>query len=113
MFIGLLSACAIRSFGESLVSNSEGRIKWVSLNNRPCQAEPILININSNKTLYYPFTVSVSKCGGSCNTIDDPYARVCVPNKVKNMNVKVLISMSGVNETRFLVQHDRVSVNIH
>ena len=38
--------------------------------------------------LFYPFPNSVNKCGASCNTIDDPYARVCVPNEV-NMNVKV------------------------
>ena len=31
--------------------------------------------------------LSVNKCGKS--TIDDPFARVCVPNKVKDMNVKV------------------------
>ena len=24
------------------------------------------------KTLLYPYTVSVNKCGGSCNTIEDP-----------------------------------------
>ena len=33
--------------------------------------------------LFYLFTVSGKKCGGSCNTIDDPYAQVGVPNKVK------------------------------
>ena len=30
----------------------------------------------------------------------------CVPNKVKNTNVKVFDLMSVVNETRFLVQHE-------
>ena len=39
---------------------------------------------------------SVNKCGGTCNTIDDPYAEVCIPNKVKNMNIKVFNLMSGV-----------------
>ena len=33
------------------------------------------------------------------------YAWVCVPNKVKNMNVKVFNLMSGAKETRFLLQH--------
>ena len=36
MFIGLLSAWTIVSFGESLASNSEWSIKCVSLNNQPC-----------------------------------------------------------------------------
>ena len=34
-----------------------------------------LVGINSNEPLFYPFTVSVNKCGGSCNAIDDQYAR--------------------------------------
>ena len=37
---------------------------------------------------------------------DDPYARICVREKVKNMNVKVFNLMLWVNETRFLVQHE-------
>ena len=32
--------------------------------------------------------------GASYNTANDPYARVCVPNKVKNMNVKVFNLMT-------------------
>ena len=34
------------------------------------------------KTLLYPYTVSVNKCGASCNTIDDPYARFCISDGV-------------------------------
>ena len=93
-----------RSFGESLTFNSKGRLKCISLNNWPSQIRPTLVDINSNETLFDPFTVSIDKCGGSCNAIDDPYIRVCV-NKVKYMNVKVFALMLGVNETKFLVQH--------
>ena len=59
MCIWLLSARKTESFGGSLVSNSKGQIKCVSLNNRPCQAR-LLVNIHSNKSLYYPVTVSVN-----------------------------------------------------
>ena len=51
------------------------------------------------------------KCGGICYTIDGPYARVCVSNKVKNMEVKIFNLLSGVNETRFLVQHESCTLN--
>ena len=37
--------------------------------------------------LFCQFTVSVNKCSGRCNTLDDSNVRVFVPNKVKNMNV--------------------------
>ena len=57
--------------------------KCIYLNNRRCQAIPILIDINSNEPLYYPFAIIVNKCGGGCNTIDDPYAQIFVSDKVK------------------------------
>ena len=81
MFIGLLRALTTTRLGDSLASNSKGSIKCVSPNNRPCQTRPTLIDIHSNEPLFYPFTVSINKCGGSCDTIDDPYAHVCVLNK--------------------------------
>ena len=106
MFIGLLSVFTEGIFDRSLASNSEGRIKCLSLINWPCQTRPRVLNINFNKTLFQPFIVSVNKCCGSCNIIDDTYTRVRVPNKVKNMNVKVFNLMSRLSGTWFLVQHE-------
>ena len=63
----------------------------VSLNNQTCKARPTLVNINSDETLFYPFTVTVNKCGGSFITTDDSYSRVCVSNKLKNLNLKYII----------------------
>ena len=59
MFIELLTVSTIGIFGESLPSNSEGGIKFVSLKNRRCQARTTLIDINSNETPFIPFTVSL------------------------------------------------------
>ena len=42
----------------------------------------------------------------SCDTFDDRFARICVPNKERNMNVKAFNLMLRVNDTRLLVQHD-------
>ena len=100
MFIGLLSSCIIESLGESLVSNLNRPIKCISLNNQTGKGRPALVSINSDGTLFYSFTVSVSTYGGSCNSIDDSYAGVSVPNKVKN----IFNLMSEVSETIFLVQ---------
>ena len=79
-------ACTIGPFGESLASNSKEAIKCMPVNNKRCWLRPTLVD----ETLFYPFIVSVNKCGGSCYTIDDPYAGVCVPNKVKNVSSKNL-----------------------
>ena len=63
-------------------------IKCVSMNNQECKVRPEIININSNEPSFYPYSVKISKCSGSCNNINDPYAKLCVPDVVKNMNVK-------------------------
>ena len=111
MFIGLF-ICTIISFCESLAFNSKEPIKCVSLDNQPCKSRPTFVNIKSDETLFCPFTVNVNKCGESCNTIDDSHARVCVPNKVKNINVKLFNLMSEVNETRFLFTMNCDSSNV-
>ena len=61
IFIGLLSTCKTAILGESLASNSDRCIKCVSLNKRPFQAKPILVDISSNKPVFYRFTVSINK----------------------------------------------------
>ena len=37
----------------------------------------------------------------SCNNINDLYATMCVPDVVKNLNVKVFNLMSRTNESRY------------
>ena len=44
--------------------------------------------IKSDKTLFYPFTISANKSGGSCNIIDNPHAPACVPKKIKQYECK-------------------------
>ena len=83
MFIEILSACTVGSYDELLATNFKLPIKCVSLNIESCQARQKLIDRNSNETLFYPYTVSVSNFCGSCNIFIDSYAQFCVPNKVK------------------------------
>ena len=52
------------------------------------------------------FSIKTSTCSGSCNNINDPYAKLCVPDVVKNMNIKVFNLMSKTNETRHLKWHE-------
>ena len=48
--------------GESLA------IKSASMNNQPCTVEPMLIDLNPYEFRYYPFTISLDRFDGSCNT---------------------------------------------
>ena len=61
----------------------------VSTNNQECKVRPVIVNVNSKEPLFFPFSVKTSKCSRSCNNINDPYAKLCVPEVVKNLNVKV------------------------
>ena len=72
------------------------------MNNQECKVRPEIINVNSNETLFYLFSVKTSKCSGSCNNINDPYAKMCVLGVIKNLNVKVFHLMSRANETRHI-----------
>ena len=79
------------------VSN-ENPLKCVSLNNQESRIRPKIININSNEPSFCPFSVKINKYSGSCNNINDPYSKMCVPDLAKNINVKVFKLMSRTNE---------------
>ena len=49
---------------------------------------PKILNVNSNEPLFYPYSTEVNKCSGSCNNVNDPYAKLRVPDVFKNINVK-------------------------
>ena len=76
------------------------------MKNQECKVRPKTININSNNPIFYPFSVKINKCSGNCNNINDPYARICVPDIVKKLNVKVFNLMSRTNETRSIEWHE-------
>ena len=75
------------------------------MSNQDCRAGPEVININNNEPLFYPCSVKISKRSGSCYNINDPYAKLWVPDVVKNINVKVCNLMSRTNETRHIKWH--------
>ena len=56
------------------------RTKCIYLNNELGLVGPTLMNLNSNELHYYPFMVSLGRCDGSCNTLDDLLSRILVPN---------------------------------
>ena len=53
------------------------------------------MNINSNEPLFYPYSVIINNCSGSCNNINNLYAKLCVPDVVKNLNVFNLVSRTN------------------
>ena len=63
----------------------------MSVINQKCMPRPKILNVNEGvyEALFYPYNIQVNKCSGSCNTLDDPIARICIPKIIKNINIKV------------------------
>ena len=47
------------------------------------------------------------ECSGNFNNINNSYAKTCVPDIIKNLNVKVFNLMSRTKETRFIEWHKK------
>ena len=82
--------------------SSVNPLECVSMKNQECKVRPEIININSNNPIFYPFSIKTNKCSGNCNNISDPYPKICVPNIIKSLNVKVFNLISLTNETRHI-----------
>ena len=76
------------------------------MNNQEFKARPKIIDLNSNEPVFYPYCIKVNKCSASCSNINDPFAKLCVPYIIKNINVKVFNLMSRINETRQIIWHE-------
>ena len=84
-------------------------LSCISMNNQKCKARPEIINVKSNNPVFYPFSIKTSKCSGNCNSISDPYAKSCIPDVIKDLNVKVFNLMSKTNEIRHIKWHETCS----
>ena len=101
-FIGL----TILSDFTNANSSNDIPLICISMNNQECKTRPQVINVNGNEPVFFPLSIETSKCSGSCNNIDYPYAKTCVPDIIKNLNLKVFNLMSRTNETRFIEWHE-------
>ena len=80
-------------------------LSCISMNNQACKVGPEIVNVDSNESIFYPFSIKTIKCSGSCNNIDGLYAKMCVPDVVKDLNIKVFNLVSGTSETRHIKWH--------
>ena len=91
------------------IVNASNHTKCISLSNQKCEIQPTFINLHPNEYSeefhYYPFTVKLDKCVGSCNTLNDLPNEVCVPNKTEDLNLNMLNMITGINESKTLTKH--------
>ena len=99
-FVKWIFVSAMVFFGCNL--SSVNRLECVSMNNQKWKVRPEIVNVNSNEPISFPFSIKTSKCSGSCNNINGSYAKLCVPDVVENLNIKVFNLISRTHETRHI-----------
>ena len=99
--LGFIKKCFFTGLAFLSTLTSINLLSCISMNNQECEIRPQIVNINSDEPVFFPFSVKTSKCSGSCNNINDPYAKMCVPDVVKNVQL-----MSRTNERRHTEWHD-------
>ena len=72
-------------------------LECLSLINQKCMPRPKILNVNEGvgEALFYPYDVLVNKFSGSCDTLDNPMSKICVPKIIKNVNMKVFNEVKG------------------
>ena len=92
-----------------LFANGRQELKFKAkddqLINEKCMSRPKIINLNADEPVFYPLSIKVNKCGGDCNNINDPMAKLCMPDIVRDVNIKVFNLLARINETRKVVCH--------
>ena len=101
---------AMMFFGCNLLSVNP--LECVSMNNQECKVRPEIANVNSKEPLFFRFSIKTSKCSGNCNDINNPYAKLCLPDAVKNLNAKVFNLISRTHETRYIEWYETYNVNV-
>ena len=83
-------------------------LECVSVINQKYKPRPKILDVNEGvgEALFYLYNVLVNKCSGSCDTLDNPMAKLCVPNIIKRINIKVYNFLMRLNETRNILWHE-------
>ena len=77
-------------------------LECVSVVDQICMPRPKILDVNEGvgEALFYWYNVQVNKCSGSCNTLDNPMEKLCVPNVIKGVNMQDYNFLMRLNETR-------------
>ena len=83
-------------------------LECMSVVNQKCMPRPKILDVNEGvgEALFYPYNVQVNICSGSCDTINNHMAKLCVPNVIKRVNMQVYSFLMRLNETRNVLWYE-------
>ena len=74
----------------------------MSLSNQKCKIQSTLIHLHPNEYSQelhcHSFVFNLDRCVGICNTLNDLYNKVCLPNKTEDSNMQVFNAITGKNK---------------
>ena len=73
--------------------------KCVSINNQPCMVRPKSVGFSPDELHYNLSIISLGRFDESCNTVDDPFGRICVPNEMEDTNFKTFNMIKRIYES--------------
>ena len=82
------------------IGNASNNTKCVSLSNQQCEIQITLINLHTNEYSQEYTTIHV----GSCNTVNNLSNKVCLPNKVKYLNINAINMPTGKNVSKIITK---------
>ena len=83
-------------------------LECVSVVNQKCIPRPKILDINEGvgEALFYLYNVLVNKSSGSCGSLVNLIEKLCVPNVIKRLNMKVYNFLTMLNEIRNVLWHE-------
>ena len=83
------------------------------MNNQLHMVPPTLIDLYGNELYYCSLIISLGRCDGCCNTVEDPFGRIYVPYKTEDVNLNVFDVIAGLNKPKRLQEHALCDANIY
>ena len=69
-------------------------------------ARVTLLNLNPDEynqgLRYYQFMVNLDRFNGCFNTLNNPFERICVPNKIEDVNLSIFNMITKINKSKTL-----------
>ena len=69
-------------------------------------ARVTLLNLNPDEynqgLRYYQFMVNLDRFNGCFNTLNNPFKRICVPNKTEDVNLSIFNMITKINKSKTL-----------
>ena len=78
-------------------------LKCISLKNQECKVRQVIVD---NKYMAFPFKIEIDRCVGSCNNISNSDSKMCIPDIVKNVTIKMFDLMNLENTTKQVEFHE-------